>query len=193
MKVLGVTGKIASGKSMVAEFIKEIKDSSYIIDVDKVAKDIYSDNPEILKEVEVLFGKDIFNEEGRLAFSLLARKVFSSRRQLTKLNNLMFPLIKREVEGILGSMATMDYIIIDAAVLFGSGLDEFCDYIILVESLIEKRRERLRDLKLAEDEIKLKLKGQHIKIVKDRIDFIIKNNDSKEVLFRKVKDILKNI
>jgi dephospho-CoA kinase len=193
MKVLGVTGKIASGKSMVAEIIKEIKKEASIIDVDEVAKGIYPENPGVLKELKDLFGEDIFGPKDCLVFRLLAEKVFSSKRRLMKLNKLMFPLIKKEVKGILESKSAVNYIVIDAAVLFGCGLDKFCDYIILVESPLEKRKKRLRSLSLAEDEIKLKVEGQYIEIVKDRVDFIIKNDGSRDFLFRKVKNILKNI
>ncbi|MBU4314374.1 MAG: dephospho-CoA kinase, partial [Actinobacteria bacterium] len=48
--VLGITGRIASGKSTVSRYIKKIKKNTLILDVDKVAKNIYSKNPVILNE-----------------------------------------------------------------------------------------------------------------------------------------------
>ncbi len=178
---------------MVAGFIKEIKKEGTVIDVDKVAKDIYSRNPEILKQLRELFGKDIFNPRGELVLRLLAEKVFLSKSQLMKLNKLMFPLMKSEVIGILDKKTTAGYIIIDAAVLFGCGLDELCDYIILVKNSIERRKDNLRESRFSAYEIKLRIEGQYIEIDKDKVDFIINNNGSKEDLFLKVKKILENI
>lgn len=164
-----------------------------VIDVDEVAKGIYSKNPGVLTKIGELFGNDVFNSRGGLDFRLLAGKVFSDKNQLDKLNKLMFPLIKSEVREILAKKLLESYKIVDAAVLFGCGLDEFCDFTVLVESSEKRREKYLRQSGLPEDEIKLKVEGQHIKINKDKVDFIINNDGSKEDLFLKVGEILKNI
>ncbi|HEY4663216.1 MAG TPA: dephospho-CoA kinase [Candidatus Humimicrobiaceae bacterium] len=191
--VLGITGRIGSGKSTVSGFIKKIKKNVLILDIDKLAKSIYSKNPEVLDKLKVIFGKKIFCADGKLIFDSLAERVFSSKKDLEKLNCLMFPLIRNKVENILNKNQDKDYIIIDAAVLFDCKLNLFCDYIILVEASVKKRETFLKNKGFSNDRIKLRMKGQHIKIQKGKVVFVIDNDGSKRDLLEKVEKIIKKI
>ncbi|MFZ3106756.1 MAG: dephospho-CoA kinase [Candidatus Hydromicrobium sp.] len=193
MVVLGITGRIASGKSTVSRYIKKIKKNTLILDVDKVAKNIYSKNPVILNELRKIFGDEVFNSDGDLIYKSLAEKVFSSKTELEKLNRLMFPLIRSEVKNILNENRDKNYIIIEAAILFDCKLDLMCDYIILVDTSDERRKIFLKNKNFLDDDIELRIEGQHIKINKKKVNFIINNNNSKESLLKKVEKILKNI
>ncbi|PIU29490.1 MAG: dephospho-CoA kinase [Candidatus Hydromicrobium americanum] len=193
MVVLGITGRIASGKSTVSRYIKKIKKNTLILDVDKVAKNIYSKNPEILNELRKIFGDEVFNSDGDLIYKSLAEKVFSSKTELEKLNRLMFPLIRSEVKNILNENRDKNYIIIEAAILFDCKLDLMCDYIILVDNSEERREIFLKNKNFLDDDIELRIEGQYIKINRKKVNFIINNNNSKESLLKKVEKIFKNI
>ncbi|MBE3093064.1 MAG: dephospho-CoA kinase [Chloroflexi bacterium] len=193
MVVLGISGRIASGKSTVSRYIKKIKKNTLILDVDKVAKNIYSKNPVILNELRKIFGDEVFNSDGDLIYKSLAEKVFSSKTELEKLNRLMFPLIRSEVKNILNENRDKNYIIIEAAILFDCKLDLMCDYIILVDTSDEIREIFLKNKNFLDDDIELRIEGQHIKINRKKVNFIINNNNSKESLLKKVEKILKNI
>ncbi|MBU2562840.1 MAG: dephospho-CoA kinase [Actinobacteria bacterium] len=193
MVVLGITGRIASGKSTVSRYIKKIKKNTLILDVDKVAKNIYSKNPVILNELRKIFGDEVFNSDGDLIYKSLAEKVFSSKTELEKLNKLMFPLIGSELKNILNENRDKNYIIIEAAILFDCKLDLMCDYIILVDTSDERREIFLKNKNFLDDDIELRIEGQHIKINRKKVNFIINNNNSKESLLKKVEKILKNI
>ncbi|MBE3114275.1 MAG: dephospho-CoA kinase [Actinobacteria bacterium] len=193
MVVLGISGRIASGKSTVSRYIKKIKKNTLILDVDKVAKNIYSKNPVILNELRKIFGDEVFNSDGDLIYKSLAEKVFSSKTELEKLNRLMFPLIRSEVKNILNENRDKNYIIIEAAILFDCKLDLMCDYIILVDTSDERRKIFLKNKNFLDDDIELRIEGQHIKINRKKVNFIINNNNSKESLLKKVEKILKNI
>ena len=164
-----------------------------MLDIDKLAKSLYSKNPEILIKIKVIFGNEIFGPEGDLIFESLAEKVFSSKKDLKKLNCLMFPLIRNQVENILNKNQDKDYIIIDAAVLFDCKLDLLCDYIILVEAPGKMRETFLKSKGFSDEKVKLRTKGQHIKIKMENAEFIIENNGSKKDLLDKVKRILEKI
>ncbi|MBM3703251.1 MAG: dephospho-CoA kinase [Actinobacteria bacterium] len=193
MVVLGITGRIASGKSTVSRYIKKIKRNTLMLDVDKVAKNIYSKNPEILNELRKIFGDEVFNSDGDLIYKSLAEKVFSSKTELEKLNRLMFPLIRSEVKNILNENRYKNYIIIEAAILFDCKLDLMCDYIILVDTSDRRREIFLKNKNFLDDDVELRIEGQHIKINRRKVNFIINNNNSKESLLKKVEKILKNI
>jgi len=103
----------------------------------------------------------------------------------------MFPLIRNQVENILNKNQDKDYIIIDAAVLFDCKLDLFCDYIILVEASAKKRETLLKSKGFSKDKTKLRMKGQHIKIKKGKVAYVIDNNGFKRDLLEKVEKIIK--
>jgi dephospho-CoA kinase len=105
----------------------------------------------------------------------------------------MFPLIKSEVKKILSKNNKMRYIVIDAAIMFDCGLDEFCDYIILVNNSFERRKIFLKENGYSDEEIKLKIEGQYIKINESRLDFVIDNNGTKKSLMDEVRKRLKRI
>jgi dephospho-CoA kinase len=179
----------------IKEFAEKQSKSILVIDADSVAKDIYCHNENVLRELKVCFNKEIFNENDTIKFNILARKVFSEKCELEKLNKLMFPLIEREIIRIIQKNKDKDFIIIDAAVLFESNLFKLCNYVILVESDARLRKEWLKDKKnnLSDSDIRLRIEGQHLKIYKKYIDFMVINNGTKTGLKTKVKDIFEII
>jgi len=135
----------------------------------------------------------VFDSGGDLIYKALAEKVFSGKTELEKLDRLMFPLIRSEVKNILNENQDKNYIIIEAAILFNCKLDSMCDYIILVDTTDRRREIFLKNKNFQDTDIELRIEGQHIKIDKKKVNFVINNNSSKESLFKKVEKILKNI
>jgi len=193
ISTIGITGKISSGKSSVAEFISLISKDAIILDVDVIAKGLYKKYPEIKKEFRSIFGDSIFGKNDEILFNRLSEIVFSSEKELQKLNSVMFPRIDKEIKKLLIYHKKNKYKIIDAAVLFGANLDIVCDYIILVESDEKKRKIFLKNKIFIDNEIKLKISGQHIKINRNSVDFIIINNGNKKKLLNETEEILKDI
>jgi len=161
-----------------------------VVDADSVAKNIYVKDKDIPAELKKIFGDDIFDEEGKILYGALADKVFSDKSELKKLNHLMFPLLKKEIENIIRNAKDRQYIIIDAAVLFNSKLDLLCDWIILVNAEIDLRKNYLKNKNLQENDIELRMKGQYIDINQKRVDFTIENAGTKNDLYEQVKNIL---
>ncbi len=191
--VIGITGRIASGKSTVCKYIKGIRKDALLLNIDDTAKNIYFRTPEVLNKLEKMFGSEILDTGGNLDFKSLAQKVFSDKTELMRLNRLMFPLIRREVKNILDKSCNKTYIIMEAAILFECKLDLSCDYIILVDAPVEKRKNFLKQKNFSDYDIELRMRGQYIKVNEKKVDFIIHNNGSRKDLLKKVKEILKNI
>jgi dephospho-CoA kinase len=186
--VVGITGKTASGKSTIGKYIKKQIGDTLFIDVDKVAKDIYCKNQNVRLELVECFGENVCSFDGAVNYKLLAEKVFSSKKELARLNNLMFPLIEQEIQKIIKANRDKRCIIIDAAILFGSNLYKLCDFIIWVKAGIERRNDflKLKNKHFSDEDIKLRLEGQHIKIIKKLVNFEIYNNGSLEDLYNQV-------
>ena len=193
--VLGITGKTASGKSAIGKYIKKQIRGTLFIDVDKVAKDIYCKNPNIRQDLVNCFGKNVCSFDGAVNYEVLAEKVFSSRKELAKLNNLMFGLIEQEIQKILKANRDKKCIIIDAAILFGSNLYKLCDCIIRVKANVQKRNDfmKSKNKHFSDEDIHLRLEGQHIKIIKKLVNFEICNNGSLEDLYNEVNTIIPEI
>ncbi len=162
------------------------------IDVDKLAKGIYKKDERVIKEIKSTFGEEVFGN-GSLAFGLLAKKVFSDPRELNKLNRIMFPLIRNEIKNVIDANREKYLIVIDAAVLFDCKLDLLCDYIIHVKVDKRKRKKFLKGKGLPEEEAKLRITGQKIKINHNLVNFEIINNASIDSLKAKTEQALGQI
>jgi dephospho-CoA kinase len=197
--VIGIVGKTASGKSTagarIESLAKSLSRSILVIDIDSLAKSIYRRNNSILKDLRACFGDDIFYEDGTIKYEILAKKVFSQKYELEKLNKLMFPLIISEVKGLINKNKGKDFLIINAAILFNCELYRLCDYIILIKADINKRKKFLKYKKtnLSDLDIELRIRGQYIKIIKKFVDFTVVNDSSKLDLQKKVDVIFKVI
>ena len=191
--VVGIVGKIASGKSTVCSYIERIRKEVLILDLDKIAKEIYCENEKVVQELKYLFGKEIIGQKNKIKFKILARKVFSNQEELKKLNKTMFPLIREKVRKIIGTSSKKNYVVIDAAILFDCNLHLLCDHIIHVKAERNKRKKFLRNKDMSEEDINMRLDGQHLKINNSLVSYVIENNGSKINLYKKVKSVLDKI
>lgn len=94
--VIGLTGGIGSGKSMVARMFSEL--GAEVIDVDKVARELQEPGQPALQEIRSEFGPDVIGPDGRLKRRVLGRMVFGNPSALRKLNQIMFPKLYSEVQ-----------------------------------------------------------------------------------------------
>ncbi|MBA7583468.1 MAG: dephospho-CoA kinase [Dehalococcoidia bacterium] len=91
MKIIGLTGGIASGKSTVSQFLKEL--GAVTIDADKVGHEAFKPNTETWREVVDAFGKEILNPDGEIDRQKLGKIVFSDSQALARLNQIVHPRI----------------------------------------------------------------------------------------------------
>jgi len=91
MKVIGLTGGIGSGKSTVSRFLAEV--GAVIIDADKVGHELLKLDAEVRREVVAAFGRQILTPDGDINRKKLGGIVFSNPKSLSKLNQIMHPLM----------------------------------------------------------------------------------------------------
>ena len=189
--IVGLTGGIASGKSTVSKYLAEKGFKVY--DADKIAKDI-SEKKLVQEEIILNFGDKILTEDGKVDRKKLKEIVFADKDKLKKLNAIIHPKVidfYRELK----EKNTDETIIFDVPLLFESGIDKFCDKILVVISDYEIQLNRIieRDKinrELAEKIIKSQLSNEErIK----KADVVIENNSNLEDLFKKVERFCETI
>ncbi len=138
-KIIGLTGGIGSGKTTVANHFIAAGIPVYIAD-DEASKIMQS--PEILREIEKIFGSSIF-ENGVLNRQKLAEIVFSNSDKLKQLNGIIHPAVKKHFGNWILNHKNSPFVIYETAILFESGSYKDCDKIITVTAPLETRIERV--------------------------------------------------
>ena len=180
MIVVGITGGIGSGKSIVSMIFHQLGIPVY--EADTEAKKLY-DLPEVISEVKSAFGSGYFNSGG-LDKKKFAELVFNDAAALKKINSIIHPYVKKNFKEWKNKHKDKPYVLKEAAILFESGTDKGCDKIIVViapESL-RKQRVMQRDGRTEKqmEEIIRKQWTDEEKI--KRSDFVIVNDETKLVL-----------
>lgn len=140
MKIIGITGSSGAGKSTICEILKQ-KYKVKIIDADAIAKRLSIKESKYLVEIVASFGNEILDGKGTLNRKKLAQIIYESSEARERLNNCTFKYIKEEIEKEI--KASKVDVIIDAPLLFESGLNKWCDIVIGVISNKELQLERL--------------------------------------------------
>ena len=189
--IIGLTGGIASGKSTVSKYLAE-KDFK-VYDADKIAKDI-SEKKLVQEEIILTFGDKILDENGNVDRKKLKEIIFEDKEKLKQLNAIIHPKVI-DFYKELKEKNTDKIIIFDVPLLFESGIDKFCDKILVVISDYEIQLDRIVerdkiDRELAAKIIKSQLSNEErIK----KADVVIENNSSLEDLFEKVERFCETI
>ena len=143
-KVIGITGGIGSGKSTIA---REIASRGYrLYDTDREAKRLIVEDPELRAQITSLLGADVY-EGNTYRTDIVSARVFANPDLLRRLNALVHPAVRHDIENLLNSklstkgcnetatlnstLSTLN-LIIESALLFESGLDALCDKVICV-------------------------------------------------------------
>ena len=143
VRVIGLTGGIASGKSTVVQMLREL--GAHVIDADVVAREVVEPGTEGLRQVATRF-PGVVGEDGRLDRAKLGARIFGNDEERKALNALLHPLIHlsvlQQVEAL--GKAGVKEVIYDAPLLIENGLHHGTDGVILVAAPREVQVERLR-------------------------------------------------
>jgi dephospho-CoA kinase len=139
MKIIGLTGGIGSGKSTVLSLFKDLGVATYM--ADNEAKKLMNSDGELMKQITKLFGEKAY-VDGVLNRTYIASLVFSNKEKLNTLNALVHPKVFEDFQQFI-KKTNADFIIYEAAILFESGSDKLCDYIITVLASFENKTERI--------------------------------------------------
>ncbi len=193
MKIIGITGGIASGKSTVSLYLQD-KYKAYIFDADKEAKALLQSSFVKDKILQAFPNLEDFSTTS------IAQEVFKNSESQAKINNIIHPIISDLIlERINEKKDLHNIFVVDAALIIESGIFEQHQksgakliLVIADEELRLKRALHRDDLK--EETIKNRMLLQMKDDEKSKYsDYVVENNSSEFELFSKLDEIIKKI
>lgn len=138
---IALTGGIACGKSM-AEACFEAS-GCRVLDADQIVHQLESANGRAVAPIVSAFGADVLTAEGSIDRMLLGKKVFEDPAARRKLEDILHPMVRHEVNQWLSSAGPNDISIFSAALLFECGWETGWDGIVCVWASRETQVRRM--------------------------------------------------
>ena len=156
MKVIGIVGGVASGKTLVAKIFQQL--GAAVLDADKAGHDVLRTEP-VKAQLRDLWGDSIFKLDGEIDRSIVAGLVFGSddqsNQRLKQLERITHPLIRQRLEFEIERLKAEGAIaaVLDAPVMVKAGWFQLCDRIVFVDADVTIRRQRTSQRGWSGDEL----------------------------------------
>ena len=192
--IYGLTGGTGSGKSTVAQYLREL--GCEVVDADLIARQVTEKGSPVLDEIAKAFGSDILDENGELIRKKLGSKVFGDAEKLALLNEIMRKALDERFEAALKEASEKrlySKVFFDAPALFETKREHFVDKVWVVAADKETRIARImkRD-GISREEVLKRMESQLPDGEKEaRADIVIYNDGTLEDLRKKVEAALK--
>lgn len=174
MKLIGLCGASGSGKSAFCEVLS--RRGIVTIDCDEISHAVQEKGTPCFLELVECFGGEILFPDGSINRTALAALVFSDADALSDLNRIMHKHILSELHNRLFELSGERYVVVEAPVLFESGLDRECA--LTVALLSSRKEERIieRD-RMTEKQARARLDNQlSDEELAERCDVVITND-----------------
>ncbi len=193
---LGITGGPATGKSLAARGFSRL--GAALIDADVIAREVVEPGTRVLRAVVRAFGESVLRPDGTLDRKALGRIVFADYERLAELTAITHPEILRIIRARIATLKEEDsipLIVVDAPLLFESGLDADMDKVAVVFVEEDEEVRRLMARNGIDRESALRLIGSQMPLEekKARADFLIDNNGTPEETLEQVEEIYKSL
>lgn len=164
MYLIGLTGGIASGKSVVARRLREL--GAVHVDADELAREVVAPGTTGLDAIVATFGSGILSDDGSLDRPALGAIVFSDPERRRALNDITHPAVWRRARELFNAAEAADphaIVVYDVPLLVEAAQDRPIrfDVVVVVNASADVRRERLVDLRgMTRDEASHRINAQ---------------------------------
>ncbi len=183
MLVLGLTGQSGAGKGVFSHTASK-REGVYVLDTDITARQVVCKGQPCLDELVECFGDEILKADGTLNRRKLAQIAFSDESKHQSLNRITHFHITKKVEEWLGDCREKDAVcaIIDAPLLFESGVNRYCDVTLGIIADYETRLKRVMSRDgIDEENARIRLDSQpKDEFFRQKCTCILENNSSCE-------------
>ena len=194
VKIIGITGGIASGKSTVTDFLKQ--QGYQVIDADQVVHELQEPDGRLYQALLSAFGSAILQEDGRLDRPKLGAMIFGNPDLLAQSSQLQNEIIREELAHRRDLLAETEAVFfIDLPLLFELEYDNWFDQIWLVDVTVETQLSRLMTRNaLSQEEAEKRIAAQlSLQEKRKRADVLIDNNGSLEETRQQLRDALQKL
>ena len=193
--IIGITGGIGSGKSVIA---KQLRQMGYeVYDTDSEAKRLIVEDAHVREQITALFGPEAY-KDGVYQTAFVAQQVFADKTLLARLNAIVHPavrqdILKRFTYPPFRGESEGGLLFIECAILYTAHLDELCDKAVVVTAPEEVRLARTIARDHSDiDKVRARMRAQNIEEDLNRADIII-NNDGNTPIPTLCEEILKEL
>ena len=197
LRVVGLLGGVASGKSLVARQLGELGAGS--LDGDAAGHEVLR-----VLEIEELarrrWGDEVFGPDGHVYRPALARIVFAptpeGRRELEYLEQITHPKIETLLRRDAARLAAEGYsvAVLDAPVMLKAGWDRLCDRIVYVDVPEQVRRQRAQLRGWSQEDFMAREAAQEpLSVKRDRADTVIDNSSTPEATQKQVERLWRSL
>jgi dephospho-CoA kinase len=205
MLKVGLTGGIASGKSVVGEML--VEQGAHLVQADHIAHQLMQPGQSVYCEVVAHFGREILNYDGSVNRGKLAEAAFgkassTAASRIQELNRIVHPAVIRGQEEWMeeiGRQYPNAVAIVEAALILEAGAGKRFDRLIVVTCTDEQRvarfaeRQKL-DLETARKEVSRRMAAQLPEAEKIKAaDYVIDNSSSLEQTREQVRHVWQNL
>ena len=187
---VAITGNIGSGKSSFAKFLSD--EGMPVIYVDDISKDILANDQNVREQIIQILGTNAFKGD-KVNKKYIAEAIFSDSKKLRKINSILHPRVREEIDKLSHKLfAKNDIIFVEAALIYESKIEKMYDYVVLISSDLKLRMERAtQSNNFSKDEF-IKREANQIDedTKKKKADFIFSNNGTIEELKQKATLLL---
>lgn len=184
MRLIGLTGNIASGKTVVADLLKE--KGATLIDADALSREAVLPGTRALETIVSRWGREVLDASGNLDRAALRRIVFADQAQLGELNAIIHPEIARLRDAAIDAARKQGDKIVVCVIplLFERKMVDNFDTIVLVDAPRELRMERLLETRGLDEAEAMNMIASQMpaELKRARADYVIENTGPLESL-----------
>lgn len=186
--MIGLTGGIASGKSVVARYLESL--GAVLLDADQLSREVVAKDTEGLAEIAEVFGRDILTENGDLNRPALGALIFADEQKREALNSIVHPLVRAESARRIAEAPRGSVIVQDIPLLVETGQVKNFDKVLVVQAPFEERiRRMVEDRGMTRDAALSRIEAQASDAERAEVaDVVLDNSTTIESLLEQVDD-----
>ena len=207
--IIGITGGIGSGKSVIARQLRQMGYAVY--DTDSEAKRLIVEDAHVREQMTALFGEEVY-QDGAYQTSFVAQQVFADKNLLAKLNAIVHPAVRADIlhwaqtytrpkdanprEATQPAHSAHNLpkattpCFVECAILYQAGIDQLCDKVVAVTAPEDIRLKRVIARDHSDiDKVRARMRAQEADKDLQRADIVV-NNDGKTPIPTLCNDII---
>jgi dephospho-CoA kinase len=190
-KIIGITGGIGSGKSVVSRILQLMGYPIY--SSDQRAKEIMIENQSIISGLKNLFGEEAYTNSN-LNRSYIAAQIFQDDAKRIAMNQLVHPAVREDFQSWINQHQHASILFQESALLFETGNYKSFDGIILVTAPEKVRMQRVKERdQLTDEQIQARFNAQLSEEEKVKLTNHIIYNDGNQLLVPQILDLLRKL